>query len=166
MKLTPDRWMIYYSKLISIADISVWYWGHLGYEKPLKNCYMKMNSTYWIADKISLICKKMCSIQDVVRTCPENGVFKEESIRSMMINILFIYCKEHQSLSYRQVNFFVDLKSNSRIIFRSKHLSLHWGSKICCKGISSPTLKNVWRNIPFKLWNFFLRIKPYTSNWV
>jgi uridine kinase len=31
-------------------------------------------------------------------------VFKDESIRNMMINILFIYCKEHLSLSYRQVS--------------------------------------------------------------
>ena len=43
-------------------------------------------------------------IQDVVRTCPGNEVFKDESIRNMMINILFIYCKEHLSLSYRQVS--------------------------------------------------------------
>ena len=25
---------------------------------------------------------------------------------------------------------------------------MHWGQKICCKGISSPTLKNGWCNIP------------------
>lgn len=40
--------------------------------------------------------------RDVVRTCPGNDVFKDEAIRTMMVNILFIYCKEHQSLSYRQ----------------------------------------------------------------
>ena len=29
---------------------------------------------------------------------------------------------------------------------------LHCGSKICCKWISSPTLKNEWRNIPLSIW--------------
>jgi hypothetical protein len=36
---------------------------------------------------------------------PGNDVFKDEVIRTMMVNILFIYCKEHQSLSYRQVSY-------------------------------------------------------------
>lgn len=40
--------------------------------------------------------------RDVVRTCPGNDVFKDDQIRTMMINILFIYCKEHQPLTYKQ----------------------------------------------------------------
>ena len=28
---------------------------------------------------------------------------------------------------------------------------MHWGRQICCKGKSSPTLKNEWHNIPFSI---------------
>ena len=37
---------------------------------------------------------------------------------------------------------------------------LHWGHKICCKRISSPTLKNEWRNIPFPHPNNLCSFRP------
>jgi hypothetical protein len=37
-------------------------------------------------------------------------VFKDESIRNIMVNILFVYCKERPALSYRQaIKVFLDI---------------------------------------------------------
>ncbi|XP_060555874.1 LOW QUALITY PROTEIN: TBC1 domain family member 5-like, partial [Ruditapes philippinarum] len=40
--------------------------------------------------------------QDVIRTFPEIQFYHSEDVRDMMINVLFCYAREHDSLSYRQ----------------------------------------------------------------
>ncbi|XP_071943506.1 TBC1 domain family member 5-like isoform X2 [Antedon mediterranea] len=40
--------------------------------------------------------------QDVTRTFPEIQFFQSEDVRTMMIDMLFCYAREHQSISYKQ----------------------------------------------------------------
>ncbi|KAL4003829.1 Rab-GTPase-TBC domain family protein [Acanthocheilonema viteae] len=43
-----------------------------------------------------------CINRDVERTFPELEYFKDENVRTIMSNILFIYAKQHLDISYRQ----------------------------------------------------------------
>lgn len=40
--------------------------------------------------------------QDVERTFPDKDFFRSEIVQSQMTDILFIYCRENDSVSYRQ----------------------------------------------------------------
>ena len=41
-------------------------------------------------------------MQDVERTFPDNLYFRNDSVKETMLEILFIWCREHTELSYRQ----------------------------------------------------------------
>ena len=45
-------------------------------------------------------------MQDITRCYPDNEFFEKQYVRDMMLNILFIYAKQHDRVVYKQVSLY------------------------------------------------------------
>ncbi|XP_053409325.1 TBC1 domain family member 5-like isoform X3 [Mercenaria mercenaria] len=84
-----DRLIVNPRKAVDTVDLS--------FNNPLSQEEESPWNRFFLDNELRLTIK-----QDVIRTFPEIQFYHSEQVRDLMVNVLFCYCREHDSLSYRQ----------------------------------------------------------------